>query len=127
MQNLCIFSFFSCSDFLSLTRVFYKFIIAKLSLVCISCAYMHFQYYAHREKLRHVGRENDLEAMNIAALKMAREVADDHGCLMAGNICNSTVYRTDVPETNNEVENIFKVADSRYSYNLNDLMPSARN
>ena len=70
-----------------------------------------FQYYAHREKLRHVGRENDLEAMNVAALKMAREVADKHGCLMAGNICNSTVFRADVPETHKETEDIFKVDD----------------
>ena len=32
-------------------------------------------YYAHREKLRHVGRENDLEAMNRHAVRLAREVA----------------------------------------------------
>ena len=51
--------------------------------------------------------------MNVGALKMAREVADGHGCLMAGNICNSTVYRADVPETHKETENIFKVQCSR--------------
>jgi len=33
-------------------------------------------YYAHREKLRHVGREGDLEAMNRRAVRIAREVAD---------------------------------------------------
>src|SRR3984957_3962653 len=32
-------------------------------------------YYAHREKLRHVGREHDLEAMNRHAVRLAREVA----------------------------------------------------
>ena len=52
----------------------------------------YLQYYGQREKLRLIGREDDLEAMNTAALKMAREVADEHGCLMAGNICNSSVY-----------------------------------
>ena len=31
-------------------------------------------YYAHREKLRHVGREGDLEAMNRQAVRLAREV-----------------------------------------------------
>ena len=50
--------------------------------------------------------------MNVAALKMAREVADKHGCLMAGNICNSTVYIADVPETHKGTEDIFKVDDS---------------
>ena len=29
-------------------------------------------YYAHREKLRHIGRENDLEAMNRSAVRLAR-------------------------------------------------------
>ena len=33
-------------------------------------------YYAHREKLRDVGREGDLEAMNRQAVRLAREVAD---------------------------------------------------
>src|SRR5579863_945604 len=32
-------------------------------------------YYAHREKLRDVGREGDLEAMNRSAVRIAREVA----------------------------------------------------
>lgn len=56
-----------------------------------------------------MGRDNELEAINIAALKMAREVADKHGALMAGNICNSAVYRTDDLETQKETENMFKV------------------
>src|SRR6266480_6713213 len=32
-------------------------------------------YYAHREKLRDVGRENDLELMNRHAVRLANEVA----------------------------------------------------
>src|SRR6202007_2780394 len=32
-------------------------------------------YYAHREKLRHVGREGDLEAMNRQAVQLAGQVA----------------------------------------------------
>ena len=34
-----------------------------------------FTYYAHREKLRLIGRENDLEPMNRQALAIARKVA----------------------------------------------------
>ena len=34
-----------------------------------------FTYYAHREKLRVIGREDDLETINRAALGIAREVA----------------------------------------------------
>ncbi|KAH3782331.1 betaine--homocysteine S-methyltransferase 1-like isoform X11 [Dreissena polymorpha] len=67
-----------------------------------------FTYYAHREKLRLIGRENDLDAMNRSALQMAREVADKHGCLMAGNISNTTAYVTDDPESHKKVEEIFK-------------------
>src|SRR6266699_1874367 len=32
-------------------------------------------YYAHREKLKDVGRENDLERMNRQAVQLANEVA----------------------------------------------------
>src|ERR1700686_5563997 len=38
-------------------------------------------YYAHREKLRHVGREGDLEAMNRRAVRLAREGAAEGGAL----------------------------------------------
>jgi len=49
-------------------------------------------YYAHREKLRHVGREHDLEAMNRHAVRIAREVAAEGGALVAGNVCNTWFY-----------------------------------
>src|SRR3954451_10367480 len=49
-------------------------------------------YYAHREKLRLIGRETNLEPMNRTALKIAKKVARDTGTLLAGNICNTTVY-----------------------------------
>lgn len=48
-------------------------------------------------------------AMNRSALKMAREVADERGCLMAGNICNSTVYLHDDKESHKITEGMFKV------------------
>ncbi len=66
-------------------------------------------YYAHREKLKAVGRENDLEAMNRAALKIACEVAKESGTLFAGNICNSGAY--DI----NDKENSEKEVRKQYS------------
>jgi betaine-homocysteine S-methyltransferase len=68
-------------------------------------------YYAHREKLRDVGREGDLEAMNRQAVRLARAAADESGAaggmgaaggaeenpgaLVAGNICNTWAYDPD--------------------------------
>src|ERR1051326_7438893 len=46
-------------------------------------------YYAHREKLKDVGRENDLEKMNRQAVRLANEVACEGDALVAGNICNT--------------------------------------
>ena len=56
-----------------------------------------------------VGRECDLERMNREALRIARAVADETGTLMAGNICNSTVYQRGNPQAIKEAENMFKV------------------
>jgi betaine-homocysteine S-methyltransferase len=51
-----------------------------------------FTYYAHREKLRIIGREKDLEPMNRQALAIAKRVADETGTLFAGDICNTNVW-----------------------------------
>src|SRR5829696_4692403 len=40
-----------------------------------------FTYYAHREKLRLIGREHELEPMNRQALALAAEAARDTGTL----------------------------------------------
>jgi betaine-homocysteine S-methyltransferase len=52
-------------------------------------------YYAHREKLKDVGRENDLERMNRQAIRLANEVAREGDALVAGNICNTWAYDPD--------------------------------
>ncbi|HEX2428174.1 MAG TPA: homocysteine S-methyltransferase family protein [Gaiellaceae bacterium] len=57
-----------------------------------------FTYYGHREKMRMIGREDDLEPLNRDALRLAREVADEGGALVAGNICNTWVYDPADPE-----------------------------
>ena len=49
-------------------------------------------YYAHREKLRVIGREKDLEPINRRALELAKAVATESGALLAGDICNTNVY-----------------------------------
>ncbi|KAJ8321331.1 hypothetical protein KUTeg_001189 [Tegillarca granosa] len=46
--------------------------------------------------------------MNRQALRIAREVADDTGTLMAGNICNSTVYQTGDKESIEKTKAMFK-------------------
>jgi betaine-homocysteine S-methyltransferase len=49
-------------------------------------------YYANRNKLADVGRENDLEALNRHAVRLANEVAAEGDALVAGNICNTWLY-----------------------------------
>jgi betaine-homocysteine S-methyltransferase len=49
-------------------------------------------YYAHRAKLRDIGRDGDLEEMNRRAVRIANEIAAEGGALVAGNICNTWSY-----------------------------------
>jgi betaine-homocysteine S-methyltransferase len=49
-------------------------------------------YYAHRDKLKDVGRADDLEQMNRHAVRIAAEIAAEGGALVAGNICNTWSY-----------------------------------
>ena len=64
-------------------------------------------YYAHREKLRDVGREDDLEAMNRQAVRIAREVAREGGALVAGNVCNTWAYDPDDASTRDTVRAMY--------------------
>ena len=54
-----------------------------------------FTYYAHREKMRIIGKEHLIEPLNRAALTIAREVADEHGCLAAGDLSNTNAFYPD--------------------------------
>uniref|UniRef100_A0A0B7AE37 Hcy-binding domain-containing protein n=1 Tax=Arion vulgaris TaxID=1028688 RepID=A0A0B7AE37_9EUPU len=67
-----------------------------------------FTYYGHREKLRTIGRENDLERINRQALDVAKSVARATGTLLAGNICNTSVYQLDNEESQKVAEAMFK-------------------
>jgi betaine-homocysteine S-methyltransferase len=62
-----------------------------------------FTYYGHRDKLRSIGREGDLEPLNRQALRLAREVASEGDALVAGNICNTWVYDPESPERSGEL------------------------
>jgi betaine-homocysteine S-methyltransferase len=54
-----------------------------------------FTYYAHREKMRLVGKEDLLEEINRQALAIARQVAAEDDALVAGDICNTNVFAED--------------------------------
>ena len=56
-------------------------------------------YYAHREKLKDVGRDGDLEQMNRQAVRIANEIAGEGDALVAGNICNTWSFDPENPHT----------------------------
>lgn len=67
-----------------------------------------FTYYAHREKLRLVGREGDLERMNREAIRLAGEVAAEGDALVAGNICNTNIFTPGDAASARQVRAIFE-------------------
>src|SRR5262245_25094258 len=66
-----------------------------------------FTYYAHRAKLKIVGREKDLAKINRAALRIASRVARSTGALLAGDICNTTIYGADDAASHRRARKIF--------------------
>jgi betaine-homocysteine S-methyltransferase len=67
-----------------------------------------FTYYAHREKLRVIGKEEQVEAMNRDALAIAGSVARETGTLFAGDICNTNVYVPGDEETRSAARAMFE-------------------
>jgi betaine-homocysteine S-methyltransferase len=67
-----------------------------------------FTYYGHRQKLRVIGKEDLLEPLNRNALKIAAEVADESGTLLAGNICNTNIWEPDKAETHKAARAMFE-------------------
>ena len=71
-----------------------------------------FTYNGHREKMRVIGKEELLEPLNRAALKIAKKVATNHADekenLMAGNISNSNIWNQDDKKSQLEVEKMFR-------------------
>ncbi len=68
-----------------------------------------FTYNGHREKMRVIGKEELLEPLNRAALKIARDVADTNpDNLMAGNISNTNIWAPDDVNKQSEVRAMFE-------------------
>jgi betaine-homocysteine S-methyltransferase len=66
-------------------------------------------YYAHRDKLRTIGREGDLEELNRQAVRLAKEVASEGDALVAGNISNTWVYdHRDAESTSETVRTMYE-------------------
>jgi len=66
-----------------------------------------FTYYAHRAKLRMIGREGDLARINRTALRIAKKVARSTGTLLAGDICNTSIYDPADGKAQKQVRRIF--------------------
>jgi len=67
-----------------------------------------FTYYAHREKLRLIGREAALEEMNRRALALAKKVAAETGTLFAGDICNTNIFDPEDPASHRAARAMFE-------------------
>ena len=71
-----------------------------------------FTYNGHREKMKVIGKEQLLEPLNRAALKIAKKVATTtpnslQKNLMAGNINNSNIWKDNDSTSHLEVEKMF--------------------
>ena len=71
-----------------------------------------FTYNGHREKMRVIGKEHLLEPLNRAALRIAKEVAqnvapDQEINLLAGNISNTNIWNPDDKNSQKEVHSMF--------------------
>jgi betaine-homocysteine S-methyltransferase len=67
-----------------------------------------FTYYGHREKLKIIGKEDILEPLNRQALQIAKEVADESGALLAGNLSNTNAYEPEDPQSLRFVRQAFE-------------------
>lgn len=70
-----------------------------------------FTYNAHREKLRIIGKEDQLEPLNRSAIRLAKEVAKEHPveeALVAGNISNTNIFDPEDPKSKEEVREMFR-------------------
>lgn len=68
-----------------------------------------FTYYAHREKMRLIGKEHLIESLQKNALALAKQAAEECGgdSLVCGNICNTNIYDPDDKSTHDEVRRMF--------------------
>ncbi len=62
-----------------------------------------FTYYAHRDKMKAVGREMQLEELNRTAVRLAKEIAKEGNALVAGNLSESWKYDHTQPEKSEKI------------------------
>jgi betaine-homocysteine S-methyltransferase len=67
-----------------------------------------FTYYAHREKMRIIDREAEMDALNKRALDIAKKVADETGALFSGDLCNTNIYAPDDAKVADTVRGMFR-------------------
>jgi betaine-homocysteine S-methyltransferase len=68
-----------------------------------------FTYYAHRDKVRIIDKEEFLEDLNRQALANAKEVALESRALLAGNICSNTnIYDPQDTDSHRHVRSMFE-------------------
>ena len=75
-----------------------------------------FTYYGHREKLKIIGKEDKLEALQKNALKIAKDAANefpDLDLLIAGNVANTCVYD---PKDNSTIEECRKMFEEQVEW-----------
>jgi len=87
-----------------------------------------FTYYAHREKLRLIDRERDLEPINRTALAIAKKVAAEGGALVAGNISNTNIFKPGDTDANRQVRAMFEeqvgwAAEAGVDYIIAETIP----
>ncbi len=70
-------------------------------------------YYAHEEKLKDIGMEGALAEINETAVNIARNIADEYGLMVAGNLCNTWVYDPNDPSSRKKTREQFD-AQIRY-------------
>ena len=70
---------------------------------------MAFTYYAHREKMRIIGKEHLIEPLQKEALALAKKAAAEFGggALVAGDISNTNIYNPDDKSTHDEARRMF--------------------
>lgn len=60
-------------------------------------------YYGHRSKLKAIGKEDRLEALNLQSIEIANDVAQAEGALVAGNLSNTWEYDHGDPDRSAKV------------------------
>ena len=70
-----------------------------------------FTYYGHREKLRLIGKEELLEPLQLNALKIAKDAANefpDLDLMIAGDVANTNIYDPNNKSSLVEVEKMYE-------------------